>query len=134
MLQGVCVLDRLLMDSFCSPLPKFLKCPPPLTFFFGLNNVQMKKLEVLRQSFDHKIFLPTCPVMHKSTWLICVCVTDCYCSGERNLDKSFQASKFLFVQSCSILMVQLWTTLVEFIWQKRMPNEPVVFGIWKKRL
>ena len=62
-------------------------------------------------------------------------VTDCYCSGKRNSNKFFSNYKFAsFVQSHPILMGWLWTTLVVFVWQKHMRNEPVVFAFGKERL
>ena len=111
MLQGVCVLDWSLKVS--APHPK--KCL----------NVPM--------TFDH-IFLPKQQFSNEKTWcfemklwskvnfsqyvqlyteIVTVIVTDCY--------------------SFAILLGQLWTTLVVFIWQKQY-NKAVVCTFGKERL
>ena len=114
--QGVYVLDCTLKVS--APQPQnFWNVPTTFDLvFFSLNNdFQMKK-----------------GYAETSVWF--VHVTDCYCSGKKNLNKFFLTAKLPVVQSHPILMGWLWRTLVVFVWQKRMQNEPVVFAFGKERL
>ena len=126
--QDVHVLDSSLKISAPPPNPKiFEMSPQPLTFFFCLNyNFQMKKFNVSRwRSFDWKLLSPSVSWdMQKPVWF--VHVTDCYCSGRRNLNKFFLTTKFPFAQSHPILMGQLWTNLAVFIDRK------ACLWIWKR--
>ena len=137
MSQDVCVLDCTLKVSVPQP-QNFWNVPTTFDLVFCLNNTfQMKKIWCLETKlwlFDQKLFFPMCPGICRNICLICPCVTDCYCCGKRNSNKFFLTTKLPFVQSHPILIGRLWTTLVVFIWQKCMHNEPVVSTFEKERL
>ena len=72
--------------------------------------------------------------MHRAPVWFCVCVTDCYCSGERNLNKVFLATKILFVQNhLQIDGVTLDNFGCVYLTEAHMCNEPVVFAFGKER-
>ena len=54
-----CLCHRSATEGFCSPDPKFLKCPHNLWLFFCLkSNFQTKEFYILRRSLDRKLFSP----------------------------------------------------------------------------
>ena len=117
------VCFRLLTESFCSPTPKFLKCPYnlSLTFFFCLKTkFQMKKIDVYDKVIK-SYFFQMCPGICRNICLICPChVTDCYCTGNRNLNKFFQTSQEHCTNQVTItLMTTLLPDQVTFIFPLR---------------
>ena len=134
MSQDACVLDCTL--KFSVPQPQdFLNVPTTLDLLFlpkqKFSNKTIWCLETtlwLKVTFSQRVqgYAKT------SVWF--VHVTNCYCSGKKNLNKFFLTTKLPVVQSHPILMGPLWTTLVMFVWQKHMRNEPVVFAFGKERL
>ena len=115
-----CLWSKIAHWRSLSPTPKFLKSP--------LSNFDLLFLPK-RQFWNENIWCLETKLWSKvifSQWIqeyaeISVSflhVTDCYCSGKRHSNKIFLTTKFPFVQTCPILMGQLWTTLVVFIWQK----------------
>ena len=76
--QGVCVLDQSLKVSALPPhYPNFLNMPTRLSnYFFCLNNnFQMKKFDVLRKSFNWKLFSTNVSRgdVHRNHCLVCAC-------------------------------------------------------------
>ena len=90
MLQVVCVLDRSLKVS-APHSRKFLNVPTTfeLLFYCQNNNFQTKKTDVLRRSFDWKLISPNVFRDVQITVRFVHHVSDCYCSGRRNLNKFF---------------------------------------------
>ena len=134
MSQDVCGLEWLLKVSVPQP-QNFLNVPTSFDLLFSLKRqFSNEKFQCLETKLWSKVVFSQRVQGYPETSVWFVHVTDCYRSGRRNSSKFFLTTKFPFVQSRPILMGWLWTTLVMFIWQKRMHNEPVVFAFGKERL
>ena len=106
---------------------------PQLQNFWNVFTTLDTKVSCLEMKLWLKVVLFRHVLRHAKTsvWFVNV---KCYCSDRRNSNNFFLTTKFPFVQSCSMLMGQLWTTLNVFISQKRIRNEPIVFAFGKERL
>ena len=126
-----CLCFRLHTEVFCSPTPKFFKCPHnPWPSLLPKQKFSNKKIWCLETKLWTKVTFSQRVQGYAETSVWFVHVTNCYCSGKKNLNKFFLTTKLPVVQSYPILMGPLWTTLIMFVWQKRMRNEPVVFALW----
>ena len=123
-----CLCFRLITEGFCSPTSKFLKCPHDLwPSFFAWTTIFKWKNLMFKTKLCSKVIFSKCIQRYVETSAWFVDVTDCYCSGKKNLNKFFLTTKLPFVQSHSILMGQLWTTLVVYNVQWTG-----CFPIWKR--
>ena len=108
-----CLCFRLVTESFCPCLhsPNFLPCPHNLrpSFFASLNdNFQTKKLDALKWSFDWKF-----RDIQKHLFDLCMSQIVTVLAKENWISFSVLATKSFFVQSCPILMGQLWLCLFD---------------------
>ena len=134
MSQDACVLDCSLKVSV-PQLQNLWNVPTTFDLLFSpKQQFSNEKIWVLEKKLWLKVIFSQRVQGYAETSVWFVHVTDCYYSGKRYLNKFFLTTKFPFVQSRPILMGWLWTTLVVFIWQKRMLNELVVFAFGKERL
>ena len=133
MSQDICVLDCPLKVSV--PQSQNLWNVPTIfdLLFLPKQQFSNEKIWCLETKLWSKVIFSLHVKGYAETSARFVHVTDYY-SGKRNSNKFFLTTKFPFVQSHPILMGWLWTTLVVFIWHKRMHNELVVFAPGKERL
>ena len=96
MSQNVCDFSQSLKVSVPHP-PNFLNAPKTFDLLFLPKQVfKRKNLMPWDKALIESLFLPTCPGMLQNICLICACVTDIYCSGQKNLRKfegSFSSHK-----------------------------------------
>ena len=94
--QNVCDFSQSLKVSAPHP-PNFLNAPKTFDLLFLPKQVfKWKNLMPWDKALIESLFLPTCPGMLQNICLICACVTDIYCSGQKNLRKfegSFSSHK-----------------------------------------
>ena len=133
MSQDVCVLDWSINFFVLQP-QNFWNVSTTFDFFFPPKQQLLnEKTLCLETKLWSKVIFSQHVQGYAKTSVWFVNVAYCYCSDRRNWNKFFLTTEFPFVQSYHILMGWLWTTLVVFIWQRRI-NEPIIFVFRKERL